>query len=135
MAKGSLKAGEAAVLSEAKAYVKKFEDAMDDDFNTADAISAIFELVKFANIQASAERSAAFLKEMKNLIVTLSDILGLIVEKEEEMLDTDIEQLIAERQAARKAKNFARADEIRDELLAKGIVLKDTREGVVWTRA
>ena len=108
---------------------------MDDDFNTADAISAIFELVKFANIQASAERSAAFLKELKNLIVTLSDILGLIVEKEEEMLDTDIEQLIAERQAARKAKNFARADEIRDELLAKGIVLKDTREGVVWTRA
>ncbi|MDD7023490.1 MAG: cysteine--tRNA ligase [Oscillospiraceae bacterium] len=135
LAKGSLKAGEAAVLSEAKAYVKKFEDAMDDDFNTADAISAIFELVKFANIQASAERSAAFLKELKNLIVTLSDILGLIVEKEEEMLDTDIEQLIAERQAARKAKNFARADEIRDELLAKGIVLKDTREGVVWTRA
>ena len=82
-----------------------------------------------------AEEGAEFLKELKNLIVTLSDILGLIVEKEEEMLDTDIEQLIAERQAARKAKNFARADEIRDELLAKGIVLKDTREGVVWTRA
>ncbi len=65
----------------------------------------------------------------------LSDICGLIVDKEEEILDSDIEQLIEERQAARKAKNFARADEIRDELLAKGIVLEDTREGVKWKRA
>ncbi len=65
----------------------------------------------------------------------LSDICGLIVDKKEEMLDSDIENLIAERQAARKEKNFARADEIRDELLAKGIVLEDTREGVKWKRA
>lgn len=62
--------------------------------------------------------------------MTLSDICGLIVDKKAEMLDSDIEALIEERQAARKAKNFARADEIRDELLAKGIVLEDTREGV-----
>jgi len=130
-----LKDGEEALLAEAKAFAQKFEEAMDDDFNTADAISAIFELVKFANINASAESSAAYLEELKGLVVTLSDILGLIVEKEEEILDADIEKLIEERQAARKAKNFARADEIRDELLAKGIVLKDTREGVVWTRA
>ena len=67
--------------------------------------------------------------------MTLSDICGLIVDKKAEMLDSDSEALIEERQAARKAKNFARADEIRDELLAKGIVLEDTREGVKWKRA
>lgn len=65
----------------------------------------------------------------------LSDICGLIVEKQEELLDADIEALIAERQAARKEKNFAKADEIRKELLDKGIVLEDTREGVKWKRA
>ena len=64
----------------------------------------------------------------------MTDVLGLIVEQEEEMLDEDIERLIEERQAARKAKNFARADEIRNELLEKGILLKDTREGVKWQR-
>ena len=67
--------------------------------------------------------------------MTLSDICGLIVEKKQEMLDADIEALIEERQAARKAKNFARADEIRNELLEKGIILEDTREGVKWKRA
>ena len=65
----------------------------------------------------------------------MCDILGIITEKKEELLDADIEQLIEERQAARKAKNFARADEIRNELLEKGIVLEDTREGVKWKRA
>ena len=68
-------------------------------------------------------------------MVRLTEVLGIIVDKEDEILDSDIEALIAERQAARKEKNFARADEIRDELLAKGIVLKDTREGVQWKRA
>ena len=72
---------------------------------------------------------------MKETILKLCDVLGLIVEKEEEMLDSDIEALIEERQAARKAKNFARADEIRDQLLGMGIVLEDTREGVKWKRA
>ena len=75
------------------------------------------------------------MQALKDEIVTLSDICGLIVEKKEEMLDGDIEALIAERQAARKEKNFKRADEIRDELLAKGIILEDTREGVKWKRA
>ena len=65
----------------------------------------------------------------------LTDVLGLIVEKEEELLAEDIEALIEERQAARKAKNFQRADEIRNELLEKGIILEDTREGVKWKRA
>ena len=115
-------------------FVADFERAMDDDFNTADAISAIFDLVKFANTNCSGENSKKFIEEVRNLIVKLTDVLGIIVEKEEEILDDDIERLIEERQAARKDRNFARADEIRDELLEKGIVLKDTREGVKWER-
>ena len=116
-------------------YEKKFDEAMDDDFNTADAIAAIFELVKYANSNVTAENTKAFMNAVKEKIISLSDILGLIVEKEEEILDSDIEKLIEERQAARKEKNFARADEIRNLLLEKGIVLKDTREGVKWERA
>ena len=116
-------------------YEKKFDEAMDDDFNTADAIAAIFELVKYANSNVTAENTKAFINTVKEKIISLSDILGLIVEKEEEILDSDIEKLIEERQAARKEKNFARADEIRNLLLEKGIVLKDTREGVKWERA
>ncbi len=128
-------AEEIAALEEAKAFVQKFEEAMDDDFNTADAISSVFELVKFANTHANAENSKEYLESLKNMLTNLCDILGVIVEKEEELLDTDIENLIAERQAARKAKNFARADEIRNTLLEKGIILEDTREGVKWKRA
>ena len=123
------------LLTEAGAYVSKFDEAMDDDFNTADAISVIFELVKFANSNANDASSKTFLKALKDEIVELSDVCGLIVEKEAEILDEDIEKLIQERQDARKAKNFARADEIRNELLEKGIVLEDTREGVKWKRA
>ena len=116
-------------------YEKKFDEAMDDDFNTADAIAAIFELVKYANSNVTAENTKVFINTVKEKIVSLADILGLIVEKEEEILDSDIEKLIEERQTARKEKNFARADEIRNLLLEKGIVLKDTREGVKWERA
>ena len=108
---------------------------MDDDFNTADAIAAIFELVKFVNTNTDAESSREYLSSLKEELVMLSDICGLLVEKKQEMLDSDIEALIEERQAARKAKNFQRADEIRNELLSKGIVLEDTREGVKWKRA
>ncbi|MDD6490615.1 MAG: cysteine--tRNA ligase [Firmicutes bacterium] len=123
------------LAEEAKGFETKFDEAMDDDFNTADAISAIFELVKFANTNTNAESSREFLKTLKDEIVMLSDVCGLIVEKQQEMLDSDIEALIEERQVARKAKNFQRADEIRNELLSKGIVLEDTREGVKWKRA
>ena len=126
---------EAKLLEEAKGFIAKFDEAMDDDFNTADAIAAIFELVKFINTNVSAASSKEFLQALKDEVLMLSDVCGLIVEKKQEMLDSDIEALIEERQAARKAKNFARADEIRDELLAKGIILKDTREGVKWSRA
>jgi cysteinyl-tRNA synthetase len=128
-------AEEMSALEEVKAFVQKFEEAMDDDFNTADAISAVFELVKYANTHAAAENAKAYLESIRKTLTDLCDILGVIVEKEEELLDEEIENLIAERNAARKAKDFARADEIRNELLEKGIILKDTREGVQWKRA
>jgi cysteinyl-tRNA synthetase len=133
--KTELSEEETKLLEEAKSYVDKFDEAMDDDFNTADALSVIFELVKFANTNASAESGKDFIESIKKEIVELSDICGLVVDRKVELLDTDIEALIEERQAARKAKNFARADEIRNELLEKGIVLEDTREGVKWKRA
>ena len=117
------------------AFVADFERAMDDDFNTADAVAAIFDLVKFINSNTDAESSTEYLNELFTLLVKLTDVLGLIVDKKEEILAEDIEKLIEERQVARKAKDFARADAIRDELLAKGIILKDTREGVQWKKA
>ncbi len=132
---GEMSAEEKAQAAQAAELAKKFDEAMDDDFNTADAISAVFELVKFANTNAGEGSSAAFIKALKDEIVTLTDICGLTVERSEEILDSEIESLIAERQEARKAKNFARADEIRDILTQKGIVLEDTREGVKWKRA
>lgn len=124
-----------AAADEMDAFVKKYEDAMDDDLNTADAISVIFELVKYANVNVTEESSKATVELVLNTIEKLCDILGIITEKKEEILDSDIEALIEERQAARKAKNFARADEIRDQLSSMGIILEDTREGVKWKRA
>ena len=126
---------EKALEAEVLEYVKKYENSMEDDFNTADAIAAIFELVKFDNTKANENSTAAFVQYLFDTIVHLSDVLGLIVNKEAEILDEEIEKLIEERQMARKEKNFKRADEIRDELAAMGIILKDTREGVQWKRA
>lgn len=133
-ATGEVSEQEKALLTEAKDYIRRFDEAMDDDFNTADAISVIFELVKFANTNTSEGSSREFAQALADEIVLLSDICGLIVRKEAQMLDEEIEALIEERKEARKAKNFARADEIRQELLDKGIVLEDTREGVKWKR-
>lgn len=121
-------------LEATKAMYDKFEQAMEDDFNTADAISAVFELVKFANMNADGTDTKQYIDELIKKITVLTDVLGLKVEKQEQILDADIEALIEERQQARKNRDFARADEIRDELLAKGIVLEDTREGVRWKR-
>lgn len=126
---------ETALVKEVEALVEKYEEAMEDDFNTADAIAAIFEIVKLANTNADAESTKAFVQFLFDKIVGLSDILGLIVNKKEEVLDEEVEKLIEERQAARKAKDFAKADEIRDKLADMGIILKDTREGVQWKRA
>ena len=114
--------------------VKKFEAAMGDDFNTADAISAVFELVKLSNSTISEESGKAYLSELKKEIETLCGVLGIITEKKKEALDSEIEAMIEARQQARKSKNFALADEIRGKLLDMGIVLEDTREGVKWKR-
>ena len=134
-ASGELTEEEAVLTKELDGFEAKFDEAMDDDFNTADAVSAIFELVRFANTSVDEKSSTAFVQVVKDRLVKLCDVLGLIVEKDEEILDEDIEKLIEERQAARKARDFKRADEIRDELQAKGILLEDTREGVKWKRA
>ena len=122
-------------LEEAKNLAKKFDDAMDDDFNTADAISVVFELVRLANSNVNEDGTKAFVQSLLDELLELGDILGLVFETKEEILDEEIEKLIEERQVARKERNFQRADEIRAELLEKGIVLEDTREGVKWKRA
>jgi len=113
-------------------YIKKFEEAMEDDFNTADAISAVFELVKYINQNVGDNTAKNVLKLFIDNLSMLCDILGIILKKEEKLLDADIEKMIEERQQARKNKDFATADRIRDELLSKGIVLEDTREGVKY---
>ena len=128
-------AEEMTALEEAKNLAKKFDDAMDDDFNTADAISVVFELVRLANSNVNENSTKAFVQSLLDELLELGDILGLVFETKEEILDEEIEKLIEERQVARKERNFQRADEIRAELLEKGIVLEDTREGVKWKRA
>jgi cysteinyl-tRNA synthetase len=132
---GDVTEAEKMLLGEAEGLQNKYKAALDDDFNTADAIAAIFELVKLANTNCSNDSSKAFVQSFYDLIVKLCDILGINTKKQEEMLDEDIERLIEERQAARKNKDFARSDEIRNLLLEKGILLEDTREGVRWKRS
>ncbi|MBC3900599.1 cysteine--tRNA ligase [Acetobacterium malicum] len=116
-------------------YKNDFVAAMDDDINTADAIAVIFELVRDLNSNLDATSSQPAIIAGQNLFAELTTVLGLAVKDKETNLDEAVEDLIAQRQAARKAKDFKRADEIRDELLAKGIVLEDTREGVKWKKA
>ena len=128
-------AGEQATMEEADKLRGKYEEAMDDAFTPADAISAIFELVKLANTTADESGTREFVSYMKTMIEELCDVLGIITEKKEEVLDSEIEEMIEARQQARKDKNFALADEIRGKLLDMGIVLEDTREGVKWKRA
>ena len=131
---GSLSDAEKEHFAKVEALVKKFEDAMEDDFNTADAVSAIFEIVRESNSTVK-DFSADYAKKVLKVLEDLCGVLGIETTKEEEILDEEIEKLIEERQTARKNKDFARADEIRDQLLEQGIVLKDTREGVKWSRA
>ena len=116
-------------------YKHDFIAAMDDDINTADAIAVIFELVRDLNSNLDATSSQPAIIAGQNLFAELTTVLGLAVKDKETNLDAAVEDLIAQRQAARKAKDFKRADEIRDELLAQGIVLEDTREGVKWKKA
>jgi cysteinyl-tRNA synthetase len=130
---------ESAKLAEADSYRVNFEKAMDDDFNTADAISACFDLVKWININVDENSSVAFMETLLSELKTLTGILGLVIEKDKAADNDDlaayVDGKIAERQAARKAKDFAKADAIRDELKEKGIVLEDTKDGVKWKKA
>ena len=132
---GKVTDAEAKLLDEAKEYITKFEEAMDDDCNTANAISAVFELVKFANSNLNEGSTKEFAAGVYEILDKLCNVLGIILEKEEEKVgDEDyIEEMIAKRAQAKKDRDFAMADQIRDELAAKGIVLKDTREGTKWS--
>ncbi|MCR5747496.1 MAG: cysteine--tRNA ligase [Lachnospiraceae bacterium] len=134
---GEMTEAEKEAMETALQFEKKFDEVMDNDLNTADGISVIFELVKHANTttaEGAGGVTRAYAEALESLILKLGDVMGLILETKEEVLDTEIEALIEERQQARKNKDFARADAIRDELLSKGIQLKDTREGVKWSR-
>ena len=122
-------------IGTAKELSAKYEAAMEDDFNTADAIAAVFELVKLCNSTVSGDSSLTYIDFMKELLERLCDVLGIVTERKEDILDDEIEAMIQARQQARKAKNFALADEIRGKLLDMGIVLEDTREGVKWKKA
>ena len=136
MSEGTMLArNEYPIIDKMNEFKVKFEEAMGDDNNTADAISAIFDLVKYININMIEMSTKEGFKRMKEMLLMLCDILGLIVEKKPEVLDEDVEKLIEERQQARKEKNFAKADEIRNKLLEMGIILEDTREGVTWKKA
>ena len=116
-------------------YKKGFIDAMNDDLNTADAIAAIFELVRDTNSNLSEASSREAVKAALDLFKELTGVIGLAAKEKETDLEAEVESLIAQRQEARKNKDFALADEIRDALLAKGIILEDTREGVKWKKA
>lgn len=115
---------------------EQFCNAMDDDLNTADGIAAVFELVRDINVQVLESGSKQLVEYAIKLFDELTGVLGLVYNrKTEDSLDSEIEALIAARQEARKAKNWAEADSIRDELKAQGIVLEDTPQGVKWHRA
>ena len=122
------------LLDTTKEYVEKFEAAMDDDFNTADAIAAIFELVKFANTKLDEDSSAGILMKVFEKIEKLMSVLGLEFTIDHDDLDSHVQEMIDKRQQARKEKNFALADQIREDLLKEGIELMDTREGVKWKK-
>lgn len=133
---GEMTDEEKELSKEADKFRVQFEAAMDDDFNTADAVTAIFEIAKFANINCNDTSSKAFVEDIKNKMLSLCDILGIKPYDEvlaDKISAEEIEKLIAERTAAKKAKDFAKADSIRAELLDKGVVIEDTRAGVRWT--
>lgn len=132
---GNMTENEAALIKKAEKFKTDFEAAMDDDFNTADAIASIFEFVKFANTSLKNKGTKEFGKALLSGIEELCGILGIKTEENRSNnADTDkIEKLIAERTAAKKAKDFAKADAIRAELLDMGIVIEDTRQGVRWS--
>ncbi|MDK9712257.1 cysteine--tRNA ligase [Acidaminobacter sp.] len=121
------------ILSGLRRHKERFIEAMDDDLNTADGISAIFELVRDINTNLQDAPTRTFAENAYKLLMELAGVLG-ILGREKGGLDAQVESMIAERQEARRNKNFARSDEIRDELKAMGIVLEDTPQGVKWSK-
>jgi len=122
--------GEKGRIEGLEQYKKKFIEAMDDDLNTADAIAAIFELAKEINLTINKNPSRNWVEKSHALLMELSGVLGLLNKKDEQEIDSEIQRLIEERQKARKEKNFALADKIRDQLREMGIILEDTPQGV-----
>ena len=127
---GDMTATEKEKLSGYEKYREEFISAMDDDLNTADAISAVFELVTAINTAVKDGATKEFAKASLDTLMEFADVLGLLQTEEDNAVDEEIQKLVDERQEARKAKNFARADEIRDLLKERGIILKDTPQGV-----
>lgn len=121
------------VIEDIDKFKEKFISSMEDDLNTADAISALFELVRYANTNINAESSKEVVEKAYDTLMELSGILGML-SKKEEIVDEEIIKLIEERNKARKEKNYQLADKIRDELKEKGILLEDTKEGTKWRR-
>ena len=128
--KGEMSDAEKETLAGYDKYRQEFIAAMDDDLNTADAISAIFELITAINTAVKDGASKEFAQKSLDVLMELATVVGLLQKDNENEVDAELQALIDERQEARKAKNFARADEIRDMLKAKGITLKDTPQGV-----
>ncbi len=135
-AEGEMTAAEREVLDAADRFRERFDAAMDDDFNTADAVSVLFEVVRAVNKATAPEQAPtrAGAQALLGLMGEFTDVLGLLYDKSEESLDEKVEAMITKRQEARKAKNWAEADRIRDELKAMGIVLMDTKQGVQWKK-
>ena len=133
--KRALSDEETDLLKQKSIFEQKFDDAMEDDFNTADALAAVFEYVRFINQHLTDESSSEFASRLLDTLKQLLSICGIEPVRKKELLPEEIEDLIRQRQDARRAKDFARADAIRDELLSKGILLEDTREGVKWKKA
>jgi len=132
---GELKESEKQMIEKYNTYRERFIEAMDDDLNTADAVSVLFELVRDINTALAENPSQALVKESDSIFKELADVLGLVYVDEDNSLDEEIEKLIAERTEARKNKDWAAADKIRDQLKAMNIVLEDTPQGIKWRRS
>ncbi|MBE5787008.1 MAG: cysteine--tRNA ligase, partial [Clostridiales bacterium] len=126
---------ENALLEKAAAHAKRFDDAMDDDLNTADALGAIFELVKDANVSLSDQSSKQAIEKILSVLNELTDVLGLLSKKADDGLPLEIQEMVDARAQARKEKNWKRSDELRDALAAAGYIVKDTPQGQNITKA
>lgn len=135
LSESSIKDEEKGLVNELESYKTKFINAMEDDLNTADAVSAIFELSKFINTNVNETSSLEFAKMCLDKFNELTGVLNIVNKKNDDILDKDIEELIQKRADAKKNRDFKLADDIRQELLDKGIVLEDTRQGTKWKRA